>query len=150
MNSICSLSLPSGAIVHQQGLVLPLPRVDGRIPAGFPSPAADFSVKRQDLNELIIKNPTATFYWQVRGHSMVEAGIFENDILVVDRSVRPVHRSIVVAEVDNDFTVKYLHKVGVHVSLRAANPTFAPITFKDGQTLTITGVVIASIKLFTR
>ncbi len=81
---------------------------------------------------------------------MIEAGIFDGDILVIDRSISAVHGSIVVAEVDNDFTVKYLHRRGGQVSLRAANPTFKPITFKEGQTMTITGVVIATIKRFSR
>lgn len=150
MNSYCDRSQPPNAIVFEVGGSLPLPWVDGSIPAGFPSPAADFLVKRQDLNDLIIQNPTATFFWQARGPSMIEAGIFDGDILVIDRSVSPCHGSIVIAEVDNDFTVKYLHKRGGVVLLRAANPTFKPITFKEGQTLTITGVVIATIKRFAR
>ena len=150
MNSICDLSIPQDAIPYQAGIGFALPWVEGTIPAGFPSPAADFLVKRQDLNDLIIQNPTATFFWQARGPSMIEAGIFDGDILVIDRSISAVHGSIVVAEVDNDFTVKYLHRRGGQVSLRAANPTFKPITFKEGQTLTITGVVIATIKRFSR
>jgi len=150
MNSICDSSLPQDAIPYQAGHSLPLPWVDGTIPAGFPSPAADFLVKRQDLNELIIRNPISTFFWQARGQSMVEAGIFDGDILVIDRSLIAKHGDIVVAEVDNDFTVKYLHRRAGQVSLRAANPAYSPIGFKEGQTLTITGVVIATIKRFLR
>jgi DNA polymerase V len=112
MNSICDLPIPQDAIPYQVGIGFALPWVEGTIPAGFPSPAADFLVKRQDLNDLIIQNPTATFFWQARGPSMIEAGIFDGDILVIDRSVSAVHGSIVVAEVDNDFTVKYLHRRG--------------------------------------
>lgn len=129
---------------------LPLPIVEGRIPAGFPSPADDFAIKRQDLNDLLITHPLATFYWQVSGKSMIEAGIDDGDLLVVNRAITPVHRHIVVAQVDDDFTVKYLHKRGGRVKLVAANPTFPEITFKDGQQLIICGVVTWSIKRLMR
>ena len=129
---------------------LPLPIVEGRIRAGFPSPADDFAIKRQDLNDLLITHPLATFYWQVSGKSMIEAGIDDGDLLVVNRAITPVHRHIVVAQVDDDFTVKYLHKRGGRVKLVAANPTFPEITFKDGQQLIICGVVTWSIKRLMR
>ena len=116
--------------------------------AGFPSPADDFAVKRHDLNELLITHPLATFFWRVSGKSMVEAGIDDGDILVVNRALTPVHRNIVVAQVDGDFTVKYLHKRADRIKLVAANPTFPDITFKDGQTLVICGVVTSTIKRF--
>lgn len=124
--------------------------VEGTVRAGFPSPAADFSLKRQDLNELLITHPAATFFWEVRGTSMLGAGISDGDILVVNRALTPQHRDVVVAEVDNDFTVKYLHRRNGQVSLRAADPTFPPMVLKDGQTLTICGVVTSSIKRFRR
>lgn len=146
MNSI----LPSGAQLYQAGQAMPLPMVEGRIRAGFPSPAADFAVKRHDLNELLITHPAATFFWQVAGKSMFGAGIDDGDLLVVNRALasNAKHGDIVVAEVDHDFTVKYLYKRGGMVQLRAADPTFPHIIFKDGQTMTICGVVTASIKRF--
>ena len=116
--------------------------------AGFPSPADDFAVKRHDLNELLITHPLATFFWRVAGTSMAEAGIDDGDILAVNRALTPEHRNIVVAQIDGDFTVKYLHKRGGRIKLVAANPTFPDITFKDGQTLTICGVVTCTIKRF--
>lgn len=79
---------------------------------------------------------------------MVEAGIDDGDILVVDRALTPLHRNIVVAQVDGDFTVKYLYKRNGRFKLVPANPTFPEITFKDGQTLTICGVVTSTIKRF--
>ena len=88
----------------------PLLVVQGRLQAGFPSPADDFQARRHDLNELLITHPMATFMWEVSGHSMIEAGIGDGDVLVVNRALTPVHRDIVVAQVDGDFTVKYLHK----------------------------------------
>lgn len=74
-----------------------LPIAAGKIKAGFPSPADDFTVRRQDLNELLITHPTATFFWGVGGTSMTGAGIHNGDILVVNRALTPLHRDIVVA-----------------------------------------------------
>lgn len=132
--------LPPTSIAFERGGLLSLP-MEGRIRAGFPSPAADFSVKRQDLNELLITHPAATFFWTVAGKSMFGAviDIDEGDILVVNRALasNARHGDIVVAEVDQDFTVKYLHKRAGQVQLRAADPTFPPIIFKDGQTGTL-------------
>jgi DNA polymerase V len=124
--------------------------VQGTIRAGFPSPADDFSVKRHDLNELLITHPSATFFWRVRGTSMLGAGIADGDILVVNRALVPHHGDVVVAEVDNDFTVKYLHKRAGRVKLRAADPTFPDIVFDDAesQRLVIVGVVTSTIKRF--
>lgn len=121
--------------------------VQGTIRAGFPSPADDFAVKRHDLNELLITHPQATFFWRVRGTSMVGAGISDGDILIVNRALTALHGDIVVAEVDNDFTVKYLHQRGGRIRLRAADATFPDIVFeRDGQQLVIVGVVTATIK----
>jgi DNA polymerase V len=122
--------------------------VQGTIRAGFPSPADDFSVKRHDLNELLITHPTATFFWRVRGTSMQGAGIGDGDILIVNRALVPTHGDVVVAEVDNDFTVKYLHKRNGRIKLQAADPTFPDILFDAGseRTLVIVGVVTCTIK----
>ena len=128
--------------------VLKLPMVQGKVPAGFPSPADDFAVKRHDLNELLITHPQATFFWQVSGHSMKDAGVYDGDILIVNRALRPRHGDIVVAQVDGDFTVKTLHKRADRVKLVPANPTFPEITFREGQQLIICGVVTATIKRF--
>ena len=79
---------------------------------------------------------------------MVEAGIFDNDILVVDRAIKPRHNHIVVAVVDGDFTVKRLYQRAGYIKLKAANPTFPDIVPRDGQTLEVWGVVTSSIKQF--
>lgn len=118
------------------------------MPAGFPSPAADFAVKRHDLNELLITHPAATFMWRARGLSMIDLGIADGDILVVNRALNAKHGAIVVAEIDGDFTVKQFWRRNGVVQLRAGNATFPPILFKDGQTMTICGVVTATIKIF--
>ena len=142
-------SNPAGAWTAAVGCPkLFLPIVQVAVQAGFPSPADDFAIKRHDLNELLITHPEATFFWRVAGKSMVEAGIDDGDILVVNRALTPEHRNIVVAQVDGDFTVKYLYKRNGRVKLVPANPTFPDITFKDGQTLIICGVVTSTIKRF--
>ena len=140
--------LPAQAAAFIPGKRLLLAWVEGTVPAGFPSPAADFVVKRHDLNELLITHPAATFIWQARGLSMIELGIADGDLLVVNRALIPRHENIVIAEVDGDFTVKQFYRRNGLVQLRAGNPTFAPILFKDGQTLMICGVVTASITRF--
>ena len=130
-------------------LLVPLAFIDGFVPAGFPSPADDFAVKRHDLNELLVTHPLATFMWRARGRSMEGAGIQDGDILVVNRALRPCHGQVVIAQVDNDFTVKYFYQKNGKTKLVPANPTFPEIHFTDGQTLTISGVVTASIHRFT-
>ena len=139
---------PTGAVAYCAGPPLPIAWVEGTVPAGFPSPAADFAVKRHDLNELLITHPAATFMWQARGLSMIDLGIADGDILVVNRALNPKHGDIVVAEIDGDFTVKQFWRRSGVVQLRAGNATFPPILFKDGQTMTICGVVTATIKRF--
>ncbi|MDO9404894.1 MAG: translesion error-prone DNA polymerase V autoproteolytic subunit [Polaromonas sp.] len=144
MNSVFPLS----AVAFLAGPAMALPWVEGTVPAGFPSPAADFAVKRHDLNDLLITHPAATFMWQARGLSMIDLGIQDGDILVVNRALNPSHKDIVIAEVDGDFTVKQFWRRAGVVQLRAGNPTFPPILFRDGQVLTICGVVTATIKRF--
>jgi DNA polymerase V len=124
--------------------------VEGRLAAGFPSPADDFAVKDLDLNDLLVTHPLATFFWQVSGLSMMNAGIHDGDILVVNRALRPKHGHIVVAQVDGEFTVKTLHKRADRVKLVPANPTFPEIVFREGQQLIICGVVTAAIKRFVK
>jgi DNA polymerase V len=116
--------------------------------AGFPSPAEDFQSKRIDVLERLVKHPQATYSMRVRGESMREAGIFDGDVLLVDRAIKPEHGQIVVAVVDCEFTCKQLWLRGGHLKLKAANPTIADITPSEGQTVEIWGVVIASVRQF--
>ncbi len=127
-----------------------LPVAGGSVRAGFPSPADDFSVKRVDLNELLITQPLAIFIWRVCGVSMVPAGIHDGDLLIVNRALSAAHGDIVVAEVDGEFTVKRLYNKAGRVKLVAADPTFPDIRPRDGQTLQICGVVTAAIKIYRR
>lgn len=125
-----------------------LPWLNNKGCAGFPSPAEDLGAQRIDLTQLLITHAQATFLLRADGHSMQDAGIFDKDILVVDRAIKPRHIHIVVAVVDADFTVKRLYQRGGRIKLQAANPTFADIVPKEGQTLEIWGVVKASINQF--
>ena len=140
-------SMLADFIPYEAHKVVLIAHAAGRVQAGFASPAADFAVRRQDLNDLLITHPLATFFWRVSGTSMVNAGLDDGDLIIVNRALEPQHGDIVVAQLDNDFTVKTLHKRGA-VRLKAANPTFPDIVIKDQQTLTIFGVVTACIKQF--
>lgn len=127
----------------------PLPFIDGaKVPAGFASPAEDFLVKRLDVGELLRMQHPATFCMLASGRSMIKAGINDGDLLVISRAITPQHGYIVVAQLDDGFTVKYLHKRGNQVKLVAANPDFGDILPAEGQTLVIVGVVISAITLF--
>ncbi len=115
------------------------------ISAGFPSPADDYIEDRLDLNELLVNNKSATFFLRVKGDSMINAGIHHGDIIVVGRSVQPTHRSIVVAVVDGELTVKRLITRSGVAELHAENARYAPICLQEGQELTIWGVVTSSV-----
>ena len=119
-----------------------------RVAAGFPSPAEDHVVNRIDLLEQLIKHPQATFLLRVRGESMKDIGIFDNDVVLVDRAINPHSGHVVVAVVDGEFVCKTLWQRAGRMKLKAANPTFADISPKDGQTVEIWGVVVAAIKQF--
>lgn len=110
--------------------------------AGFPSPAANVDHASVNLNDHLLVNPNASFLFRVRGISMSGIGVYDNDTLIIDRSITPAHNHIVLAILDdNEFTVKRLHKRGDSIQLLAEHPDFPPIILKDGQELRIWGVV---------
>lgn len=141
--SIPPLPLPKGDVWRPEPHPprLPLPLFAHGVRAGFPSPADDYVAEALDLNEYLIAHKEATFFLRVKGHSMTGAGIQDGDLLVVDRSLTPAHRTVVIAVVDGEFTVKRLDKCGGCIRLLAENPDFAPIEFKEGQELQVWGVV---------
>ena len=145
MNSIVSSDFP--VLLRPAPWVLP---EVGSAQAGFPSPAEDLQERAIDLGQVLVSHPQATFLIRARGSSMIDAGIHDNAILVVDRALKPQHMDIVVAVVDGEFTIKHLYKRGVRPRLKAANPTFPDITPKDGQTLEIWGVVTACINQYRK
>jgi len=116
--------------------------------AGFPAPGDDLVEKPLDLNDLLISNPTATFFVKVSGDSMEGAGIFDGDILVVDRSVVADDSSIVVAAVFGELVVKRLRKYSEKVELVSENDAYAPITINNVDDVYIWGVVIGSVRVF--
>ena len=119
------------------------------VAAGFPSPAQDYIENALDLHELLIARPAATYFVRVSGDSMIEAGILEGDILIVDKSVKAQHGDTVVANVDDSFTVKVL-AVKPQLKLIARNPDYPAITIKEGMTLDIFGVVTGVIRQLKR
>lgn len=119
------------------------------IKAGFPSPADDYTHDSIDFNRDLIRNPDATFYGRVDGDSMIDAGICDGDIAVIDRSVEAQNGDVVVAFVNNEFTIKYLdlsHKEDGYIELKPANPDFQPIRIADGDRFEVWGVVVWTIK----
>ena len=119
------------------------------IRAGFPSPAEDYMNDSLDFNRDLIKHPEATFYGQVEGDSMINAGICDGDIAIIDRSIEAEQGDVVVAYIDREFTVKYLdltHKKDGWIELKPANDSFKPIHIDDDSNFRVWGVVIYTIK----
>lgn len=139
-----------------QGVFIPLPDAPRmalpldavKISAGFPSPAADYEDKRLDINEYLVRNPVSTFFFPVEGESMQGAEIFDGDILVVDKSVKPRHGHIVVAFVNGERLVKRLYRRAGRVALIAENPGYPPLEIQEGMELQVWGVVVGKFKRF--
>ena len=138
-----ALMLPATAVTR---LLSPL--FGCKVAAGFPSPADDYIQGRLSLDEHLVQHRDATFFVRAKGSSMVGAGIFDGDLLVVDKSLAPKSGDIVIAAVDGELTVKRLIKRGATVTLKAENPDYREIEFKEGQELQLWGVVTSAIKKF--
>ena len=115
------------------------------VSAGFPSPADDYLDRKLDLNEHLIKNPAATFFVRVAGDSMTGAGINDDDILIVDRSLEPANNNIVIAVVNGELAVKRLLKKNTCCQLVAENPHYPPLEINEDTPLEIWGVVTYAI-----
>ena len=124
---------------------LKIPLFSEAVSAGFPSPAQDYVEKNLDLNELCIKRPAATFFVRVEGESMIQAGIYAGDILVVDRSVTAEHGDTVIVAIDGEMTVKEL-QLRQTVRLVPRNPAYPAIEIAEGTALDIFGVVTNVIR----
>ena len=120
------------------------------VSAGYPSPAADDHVDRSfSLDEYLVPNPGATFFLKVDGEYMRDAGIFSGDIVIVDRSLEPRNKKIVVAAVEGGLTVKRLIKESEGIVLMPENPEFKPLWFRKGHDdVHIWGVVVGVLKRF--
>ena len=122
-----------------------LPLYSDLVQCGFPSPAQDYVEQRIDLNELLINHPSATYFVKAAGDSMIEGGISEGDLLVVDSSRKPEHGNIVIAAVDGEFTVKKL-QLHPRIQLNPMNSAYSPIIVGSEDTLNVFGVVTFIVK----
>ena len=120
---------------------LRIPYVKEGVSAGVPSPATDFLGNEIDLNKELCKNPLATFYIKVNGNSMINAGISDKDILIVDRSLEPQNNKIAVCFIDGEFTVKRIQVEDDCLYLMPENPSYHPIKVTEESELVIWGMV---------
>lgn len=112
-----------------------------KVPAGFPSPADDYIEGKLDLNEYLIKHKAATFFVRVTGDSMLGAGIHDDDLLIVDRALEAHDKSVVIAIVNGEFTVKRIKKENGRVWLMPDNKNYQPMEMTEGSELEVWGVV---------
>jgi DNA polymerase V len=123
-----------------------IPYIKEGVSAGFPSPATDFLGNDIDLNKELCKNPLATFYIKVKGNSMINAGISDKDILIVDRSLEPQNNKIAVCFIDGEFTVKRIKTEDDCLYLMPENTNYQPIKVTEENELVIWGMVTYVIK----
>ena len=137
--------------IYPIGLLSPtfdLPLYSSSVPAGFPSPADEHVEQRLNPNDYLVDNETATFFVRVQGDSMIDAGIFNGDVLVIDRSRKPKVGDIVLAVLDGEFTVKTLGKSKTGPRLIPANKDYPVIEIGEGQSFEVWGVVSGSMRRF--
>ena len=127
---------------------LNIPYFENGVSAGFPSPAEDHMHSKIDLNNLLIVNPSATYYVRVNGDSMLGAGILSGDLLIVDRSIEVTNNCIVVAHLDGEFTVKRIKKIKKKIFLQAENNNYKPIEITKEMDFELFGVVAHAIHHF--
>lgn len=125
-----------------------LPLYACAVSAGFPSPASDYIEKNIDINEELIPNPVSTFFIRVKGHSMKNASINDEDVLIVDRSLAVKNGDIVVAVIDGEITVKRFNKLNDSILLKAENPDYPPLVIASERDFSIWGVVTTVIHSF--
>lgn len=141
---LTNISAISPALISEKKQ--PSPLFASHPAAGFPAPGDDMVEKPLDLNDLLISNPTSTFFVRVSGDSMEGAHIFDGDILVVDRSVVAGDGSLVVAAVFGELVVKRLKKYADKAQLVSENSAYEPIVLNDAEDVFIWGVVVGSAR----
>ncbi|MBP1671432.1 MAG: umuD [Bacteroidetes bacterium] len=119
---------------------------DTPVNAGFPSPAENHMENTMDLNRALVKNPSSTFYARVKGESMINDGVDDGDLLVIDRSVEPYENCLAVCFLDGEFTLKRVRLEGDDLLLVPANEKFKPIRVKKDNDFYVWGVVRYLIK----
>lgn len=123
-----------------------IPLIQDGVSAGFPSPAQDFMENSIDLNKELSENPLATFYIRVSGNSMVDAGIDDKDVLVVDRSLEAADKKVAICFIDGEFTVKRLKLTEDSLYLMPENKSYEPIKISEENNFIIWGIVTYVIK----
>jgi len=117
------------------------PLFEATVPAGFPSPAADYEEGKLDLNKYLIRNPAATFFVRVTGDSMEGAGIHHGDLLVVDRSIEPRDKNIVIAVINGELTIKKIRIKGRKITLEPENKNYPIQEIAENTEFEVWGVV---------
>lgn len=117
------------------------PYFEAKVPAGFPSPAADYEENQLDLNKHLVRNPAATFFVRVTGDSMTGAGIHDGDLLIVDRSLAPKDKNVVIAAIDGDLTVKRIRIRRKKIVLEPENINYAAQDVSEASDFQVWGVV---------
>ncbi len=133
-------------LIPKGGNLQGYPYFEGGISAGFPSPADDFKENRISLDTELVGDTEATFYARVNGNSMEGAGMYDGDLLVIDRSIEPYDGCIAVCYLEGEFTVKRVKKEKNRVTLMPENPNYKPIVIEGETILLIWGIVTYSIK----
>ena len=122
-----------------------IPLLNDSVSAGFPSPADDYTEENVDLNEHLISNPFSTFFLRVKGDTMINAGIKDKDLIIVDKSLTARPGNIIIAMIDGEFTIKRLSIKNDELYLKAENNNYPDFRFKNHIDVQIWGVVIYSI-----
>ncbi|KAA6231803.1 translesion error-prone DNA polymerase V autoproteolytic subunit [Chlorobium phaeovibrioides] len=120
---------------------LPLPVAGSAVAAGFPSPAEDHEEMSLDLNKALIRHPAATFYARVKGSSMMDAGIEDGDLLIIDKALEPKDGDVAVCFIDGEFTVKRIRLEDGDLFLVPANPLFQPVRVTEENEFLVWGIV---------
>jgi DNA polymerase V len=133
--------------IHKPNLTVRAKQVlfDAAVPAGFPSPAADYEQDKLDLNKHLVSNPAATFFVKVAGDSMIGAGIHHGDLLVVDRSVEPRDKSVVIAVLNGELTVKRIRIRNRKITLEPENDGYPTQEITPDTAFEVWGVVTSVI-----
>lgn len=132
----------------EEGIIYQLPLYGSVVKAGFPSPADDYIESYLDLNRHLIQHPASTFFVRASGDSMINAGILDGDLLIVDRSIEPVHGKIVIAAINGELTVKRFYQKDGLTQLCPENNNYVPIMITDSMEFFIWGVVLHNIRSF--
>lgn len=125
-----------------------LPFFSFRVPAGFPSPAQDHIEKKISLDELLNVFAPQSYYVRVVGDSMIGVGLFDDDVVIVDRSLEAVSGDLIIGAIDNDPLVKTYTREGNQVILRSENPAYAPRYVLEGEQFEVWGVVKGGLRMF--